>query len=488
MISDLKKAPLKRWLLPQTSQQLAVQYFLLSGAAIAIAIILAIVLRYELHFPGTQLFRSAELYNIVSEGHGAIALIYALIPFLFAGFGYAFLPELPDFQKLPNRNLGAISFWCLAGALFILIAVYVVLMFDSRIWELYSPSPVKKTYRWAEYFSYISFYLAALSMLLTAINFLHCLVRCERKADISLPVWFLFITSIYVIFVMLSLFVESTFVMWDMQKNNAFDSPRLVGHLTGHISFKLIITLCNLGIMCKIISMATDSKIIFNQANKILSGLLGALILLETILLDKFIFAAITEESIPVDISLAIPLVILVIHTCWIATVLVAKKRDYVPLLWALAFLVIPYSSLIILRSAGMLQQDIALKSTHAYTAFMHMIFYAQAMCVICGALYIYFPKLFERKYVPAIAIAQFVIFIEGIYLTFVPQMLAGKVGMVRMQADYPEAFSSFNNLSSIGSYMLAASFVFLFFVWKYAKPVRDISRAPIQPFSPRAL
>ena len=82
------------------------------------------------------------------------------------------------------------------------------------------------------------------------------------------------------------------------------------------------------------------------------------------------------------------------------------------------------------------------------------------------------------RQYPEWLGQLHFWTFFIGANLTFFPQHFLGLAGMPRRIPDYPDVYAGWNYVSSIGSYIGAASaLIFLYLIWhtfKFGKPCPD--------------
>jgi cytochrome c oxidase subunit I len=170
----------------------------------------------------------------------------------------------------------------------------------------------------------------------------------------------------------------------------------------------------------------------------------------------------------------------------WIATMWRGKISFKTPMLFCMGFLfmfLIGGVTGIFLASAPI---DYVAHDTYYVVAHFHYTMFGGTVFAAFAGFYYWIPKMTGRLMNEALGKLHFWLLIIGFNLTFFPQFQLGLDGMQRRIADYPEAFSIGNLISTIGAFLIAASVVT--FIINFIRSVRKGETAGDDPWNGHTL
>jgi heme/copper-type cytochrome/quinol oxidase subunit 1 len=152
----------------------------------------------------------------------------------------------------------------------------------------------------------------------------------------------------------------------------------------------------------------------------------------------------------------------------WIATLWGGVIRFTPPMCFALAFLFLfTFGGLsgIMLANPAV---DTVLHDTYYVVGHFHYVLSMGAVFATFAGFYYWLPIIFDRTYPYKEAFIHFFLFFFGVNVTFLPMHMLGLMGMPRRIPIYPNAYSGWNYIASIGatiSFISALYFLYILYI-----------------------
>jgi len=474
---------LKSWLLTKDHKRIALLYLGSITFFFFIGGLYAMMIRLELLTPQGDLLQSTT-YNKVFTQHGILMVFFFLIPSIPATLGNFLVPMMIGAKDLAFPRINLLSWYIyMAGGL---ITIYALLAggVDTG-WTFYTPysTTFSNSYVVA---AGLGIFINGFSSILTGLNFIVTIhtMRAPGMTWFRLPlfIWAHYATSLVMILGTPVIAITILLLAFErVSRVGIFDpglggDPVLFQHLFWFYSHPAVYIMI-------LPSMGVISELIANFSRKNIFGY--KFVAFSSLAIAVFGFLVwghhmfVTSQSVYagmifsfLSFAVAIPSAVKVFN--WTATLYKSSISYDTPMLYALGFIGLFTIGGMTGLFLAALAVDVHLTDTYFVVAHFHYIMVGGALMGYLGGLHYWWPKISGRMYPEGWGRFSALVIFVGFNLTFLPQFVAGYMGMPRRYHAYPPEFQVFNVLSSAGASILGFGMLIpaIYFVWsmRYGK------------------
>jgi cytochrome c oxidase subunit I len=462
------------WILSTDHKRIGLLYLSLILLFFSVAVFFGFLMRLKLIAPGFPLMKP-QTYNAIFTLHGIIQIFLVVIPAIPAIFGNFFLPIQIGARDMAFPKINLLSWWLYAsGAIIVFLSLFTGGGPVDTGWTFYAPYSLRTTVNVP--LAVFGVFVLGMSSILTGVN----LVTTTHRLRAPGMSWFrlpLFVWGIYAtawVQILATPVIGITLVLIIIERYfgvGVFDpakggDPLLYQHLFWIYSHPAvyIMILPAMGVISDVIPVFSRKNIFGYKAiafSSIAIASVGSLVW------GHHMFVSGQSDLASVIFSLltflvAVPSAIKVFN--WVATLYKGSIELKPPLLFALTFIFLFSIGGLTGLIQGALAVNMHLHDTYWVVGHFHYIIFGGMGFGFLAALHYWFPKMFGRMYDWKRTVWAWLILFIGFNVLYFPMLILGWDGMPRRYYDYPPQFHTLHLISTIGSWILIAGLILIFF------------------------
>ncbi|MDR6572612.1 cytochrome c oxidase subunit 1 [Curtobacterium sp. 320] len=472
-----------RWITSTDHKTIGYMYLIASFIFFLLAGVMALVIRAQLFEPGLHVVATKEQYNQLFTMHGTIMLLMFATP-LFSGFANAIMPLQIGAPDVAFPRLNGFAFWLyLFGSLIAVGGFLTPQGAASFGWFAYAPlSDTTFTPGLGGTLWVFGLGMTGFSTILGAVNFITTIITMRAPGltmfRMSIFTWNTLVTALLVLMAFPVLAAALFGLGLDRVFNAQIFNPANGGALLWQHLFWFfghpevyIIALPFFGIVSEVFPVFSR-KPIFGYKTLVYATISIAALSVTVWAHHMYVTGGVLLPWFSLmTMLIAVPTGVKIFN--WVGTMWRGSVTFETPLLWAVGFLItFTFGGLtgVILASPPL---DFHVSDSYFVVAHFHYVVFGTVVFAMFSGFYFWWPKWTGKMLNERLGKIHFWLLFIGFHTTFLIQHWLGVIGMPRRYATYlpNDGFTWMNQLSTIGSMILAISFLpFIFNVYVTAR------------------
>lgn len=459
---------LARWVFTTNHKDIGTLYLWLGFAMFFVGGTMALIIRAELFEPGMR-FVDPNFFNTMTTMHGLIMIFGVVMP-VFVGMANWQIPMMIGAPDMALPRLNNWSFWILPFAFTLLASTLFMRGGGPNFgWTLYAP--LSTTYGPPSTdFMIFSIHMLGISSILGAINIIATILnmRAPGMTLMKMPifVWTWLITAFLLILVMPVLAGAVTMMLTDRNFGTSFfeaaggGDPVLYQHVFwffGHPEVYILI-LPAFGIISEVIPTFSRKRLFgydFMVYATASIAFLSLIVWAHHMFTTGLIYGA-SLFFMYATMLIAVPTGVKVFN--WVSTMFRGSMTFETPMLFAVAFVFLFTMGGFTGIMLALVPADYQYQDTYFVVAHFHYVLVPGAIFAIMAGAYYWLPKWSGRMYSETLGKWHFWLTAISVNITFFPMHFLGLAGMPRRIPDYALQFTDFNQVATVGAFILGFS------------------------------
>ena len=452
------KTWLGKYVFSQDAKIIALQYSITAMAVGLLALVLSVLMRIQLAWPGAVSFITPDAYLQFVTMHGMIMVIYLLTALFLGGFGNYLIPLMLGARDMVFPYVNMISYWVYLFAVLLLLASFFTPGGPTGSgWTLYPPQailPGTPGSGWGITLMVISLAFFVIGFTMGGLNYVVTVLQARTRGmtlmRMPLTIWAIFTATVLALLAFPALLVSAIMMSLDnllgtsyfmpaivslgQQLDYSGGSPVLFQHLFwffGHPEV-YIVALPAFGIVSDLLSVHARKNIfgyrLMVWAIVVIGGLSFVVWAHHMYVSGMnpyfgFFFATTT-------LIIAVPTAIKVYN--WVLTLWRGNIRLTVPMLFAIGFVFTFINGGLTGIFLGNVIVDVPLSDTYFVVAHFHMVMAVSPILAVFGAVYHWYPKITGRMLNEGLGKFHFWVTFVGLYCLYYPMHYLGILGVPR--------------------------------------------------------